>query len=81
MKWFLLALTIGMIVIHQDFWNWDKADPRAFGFLPIGLWYHALYCVAAAILLWMFVAFLWPKHLEDVQREVPPGEEPDAMSH
>ena len=78
MKWFLLLLTLGMIVVHQDFSNWAKIDPRFLGFLPVGLWYHALYCVAASLLLWMFVAFAWPKHLEQVEREVSGADEPTA---
>ena len=69
MKWVLYGLTIALIVLHQDGWNWDKVDPRAFGFLPVGIWYHALYCVAAAVLLALFVAFAWPRELEDVQPE------------
>lgn len=71
MKWILYAATVALIVLHQDFWNWADVDPRWFGFLPVGLWYHALYCVAAALLLWLFVAFCWPTHLEEAQREVP----------
>jgi len=70
MKWLLLGLTIALIVVHQDFWNWDKVNV-AFGFMPVGLWYHALYCIAAAILMWMLVAFVWPRQLENVQSEVP----------
>jgi hypothetical protein len=69
MKWFMTFLTAILIVIHQDFWNWSKADPRMFGFLPVGIWYQGFYCVAASILLAMWVAFLWPRHLENVQPE------------
>src|SRR5438105_13968732 len=69
MKWFLLAATIALIVLHQDFWNWNKVD-AAFGFLPVGLWYHALYCVAASILLWLFVGFAWPAQLDAAEREM-----------
>ena len=76
MKWVLFLLTIALIVLHQDFWNWHKVEPTWLGFLPVGLWYHALYCVAAAILLWMFAAFAWPKEIENVQREVPGPVEP-----
>jgi hypothetical protein len=42
-----------------------------FVFLPIGIWYHALFCVTAAILLWLFARFAWPTHLENVQPEPP----------
>jgi hypothetical protein len=80
MRWLLLVLTLGLIVVHQDYWNWATTEPRAFGFLPVGLWYHALYCAAAAVLLWLFVAFAWPRHLENVQREVP-GSEDASKTH
>lgn len=54
-------------VIHQDWWNWKKADPLVFGFLPIGLAYHAGYSILAAVMMAVLVKFAWPKHLEDVQ--------------
>lgn len=74
MKWFLFILTLVLIVIHQDFWNWASTDPRWLGFLPIGLWYHALFCVAASILLWLFVRVAWPTHLEEAEHLPPlPG--------
>jgi hypothetical protein len=79
MKWLLLGLTIALIVVHQDFWNWDKVNV-AFGFMPVGLWYHALYCIAAAILMWMLVAFAWPRQLENVEREVP-GKSEEPRGH
>ncbi len=69
MKWILLALTVILVVVHQDFWNAKDITPLIGGFLPIGLWYHALYCVAASILLLLFVIFAWPKHLENAEPE------------
>ena len=42
-------------VLHQDFWNWKKADPLVFGFLPIGLAYHAGYSVLAAVMMAVLV--------------------------
>jgi hypothetical protein len=77
MKWILYLLTIGLIVLHQDWWNWNKVGPMWFGFLPVGIWYHALYCVASAVLLALFVAFAWPRHLEDT--EPLPGVRQDSM--
>ena len=76
MKWILYLLTVVLIVLHQDWWNWSKVEPRFLGFMPVGLWYHAAFCVAAAILLALFVAFTWPTHLENVEPE-PGSAEPD----
>ena len=64
---FLTALIVAVYILHQDFWNWKKAEPLVFGFLPVGLAYHAAYSIAAAILMAVLVTLAWPKHLEEVQ--------------
>ena len=64
---FLILLVITVYVLHQDFWNWNKAEPLLFGFVPIGLAYHAAYSCLAAVLMWVFVKFAWPTHLEKVE--------------
>ena len=64
MKWFVYILAIVVLVLHQDFWNFSKAEPLVFGFLPIGLAYHAGYSVACAGLMFLLVKFAWPSHLE-----------------
>ncbi len=65
MKRILLTLVVILLYVsHQDFWNWRKVYPLAFGFVPVGLWYHALFVVAAALVMWMLVTFAWPSHLE-----------------
>lgn len=67
-KVLLLSLLIAAVYfLHQDFWNWRKAEPLVFGFLPIGLAYHAGYSILAAILMAILVKVAWPKHLENVQ--------------
>lgn len=71
-KALLLTLLILLVYfLHQDFWNWKKAEPLVFGFLPIGLAYHAGYSILAAILMAVLVKVAWPKHLEDVQPKEP----------
>jgi hypothetical protein len=64
-KLLLLLLILAVYVTHQDLWNWGKADPLVFGFLPIGLAYHAAYSILAAAMMAVLVAFAWPKHLEE----------------
>lgn len=61
--WPWIAILV-LFVLHQDFWNWDRYKPLVFGFIPIGLAYHAAYSVAASVLMWMLVRHTWPKHLE-----------------
>jgi dipeptide/tripeptide permease len=45
-------------------WLWRLARPLVFGFLPVGLFYHAVFSVAAAGLMGLLVFFAWPGHLE-----------------
>jgi hypothetical protein len=62
-------LVVAIYVLHQDFWNWKKADPLIFGFLPIGLAYQAGYSVLAAVMMAVLVRTAWPKRLENVEPE------------
>jgi len=64
-KLLLLLLILAVYAAHQDLWNWSKADPLVFGFLPIGLAYQAAYSILAAAMMAVLVAFAWPKHLEE----------------
>ena len=65
MKRLLLAAAVAALyVLHQDFWNWRTPHPIVFGFIPIGLFYHACFAGAAALLMWLLVTFAWPAHLE-----------------
>ena len=59
--WFLFGL---MFLLHQDFWWWEDVD-LIFGFMPIGLAFHAGFSVACAILGWLAIKFAWPSHLEE----------------
>jgi hypothetical protein len=71
LKTFLLTTLVAVVyALHQDFWNWKQADPLIFGFLPIGLAYHAGYSVLAAATMAVLVWRAWPKHLENVEPEV-----------
>ena len=67
MKKLLLFLLIACVyVLHQDFWNWKNTD-LIFGFLPVGLAYHAGYSILAAIMMAILVKFAWPEHLEHTE--------------
>jgi hypothetical protein len=60
----LTLLILAVYLLHQDFWNWRKAEPLVFGFLPVGLAYHAGYSLLASILMAILVKFAWPARLE-----------------
>ena len=53
-----------LAILHQDAWNWDSAH-LVFGFMPIGLAYHALYSIVAAAFWALVVKFAWPYYLEE----------------
>lgn len=58
-----LVVFIALFVLHQDVWNWDNAKP-VFGFLPVGLAYHAAYSVIAAAFWAIVMKIAWPTKLE-----------------
>ena len=80
----LVLVIVLLYALHQDVWFWREARPLVFGFLPIGLAYHAAYCVAMAALMWMLTRVAWPAHLEraapDPARDGPAFAEAPARS-
>ena len=66
----LVVAVVTLYVLHQDIWFW-RSSYLVFGFIPIGLFYHGMFSVAAALLMWLLVTFAWPSHLE---REVEEAE-------
>ena len=64
MKRILLVVAVAALyILHQDIWFW-RSSYLVFGFIPIGLFYHACFSAAAALLMWLLVTFAWPSHLE-----------------
>jgi hypothetical protein len=59
------AIVAVLYVLHQDIWFWDTARPLVFGFLPIGLFYHAAFTVVTSLALGLLVWLLWPSHLDE----------------
>ena len=58
-----------LFAAHQDFWFREVAHPLVFGFLPIGLFFHVLLCVAIAGLMTVVVRYAWPVELERAVEE------------
>jgi hypothetical protein len=61
----IASVTVLVYALHQDFWFWRTARPLVFGFLPIGLFYHAAYTALISVFMWYLVRHYWPAHLED----------------
>ena len=66
------AVWIAMMVVHQDFWNWRDAT-LLFGVVPVGLAYQLGYSLLASVVMALLMWRAWPAHLEDLEREHPPG--------
>ncbi|HLA11454.1 MAG TPA: DUF3311 domain-containing protein [Pyrinomonadaceae bacterium] len=60
----LVVAVVALYLLHQDFWFWRTAHPLVFGFIPIGLFYHACFAGAASLLMWLLVRHAWPARLE-----------------
>ena len=75
MKSILLVVAVAALyILHQDIWFW-RSSYLVFGFIPIGLFYHGIFSIAAALLMWLFVTYAWPSHLEREVEERPSGED------
>lgn len=66
MKKVVWGLVVLLIIMHQDFWFWDDRT-LLFGFMPIGLAYHAGISLAAAFTWFLATIYCWPKELADAK--------------
>ena len=74
----IIGLAILLAVIHQDFWWWDDGS-LVFGFLPVGLAFHALFSILAVGLWALAIKVAWPHHIEAMVKEPAKNEdEPKA---
>lgn len=75
MRGAIFAAALVLAVLHHDVWFFH--DSRlVFGFVPIGLFWHALYSVLAALLWWVAIRHAWPTELIRLAEDDPI--EPDA---
>ena len=73
MKKTVYFLIVLLAVLHQDFWLWDNAG-LIFGFLPVGLAYHALYSILCGVLWALVIKFAWPSDLDPLDGADRPAE-------
>jgi hypothetical protein len=73
MKYVVWALVVILVVLHQDYWQWDKAN-LVVGFLPYSLAYHAGLSVAAAVVWLLATRFCWPDLPDDLPEQEPRNE-------
>jgi hypothetical protein len=68
MKPIIYLIFIVMLVLHQDTWFWDDQS-LIFGFMPVGLAYHAGFSICCAILGGLAIKHIWPHELEKFAEE------------
>jgi hypothetical protein len=69
------AAVVLLAFLHHDFWFWD--DRRlVLGFMPVGLFYHAMFSLAAGCLWALAVKFAWPVRIEEWANEFEPKQDP-----
>ena len=61
-RWILYMSLFILYLLHNDLWFWD--NPSLVLGMPVGLFYHAMFCLAASSLMVLIVSYAWPKHLE-----------------
>lgn len=76
MKNVVWGLVILLVILHQDIWFWES-DTIILGFIPIGLFYHALISLGAGITWYLATVYAWPEGLDDI---VPAGNSTDSES-
>lgn len=64
MRYLIGIFLLLLLVLHQDNWFWED-DTLVFGFIPMGLFYHACISVAASITWFLATKFAWPRGLSD----------------
>ena len=75
----MVTLVTALYLLHQDIWFWRTAIPIILGFIPIGLFYHACFTVAASALMWILVKYAWPSHLEQDAAQDSTGRHTEAQ--
>ncbi len=66
----LLTAVAVLYLLHGDVWLWNDAT-RVLG-LPVGLFYHVVYCLVAAGLMAMLVKSGWPVDPDEPDRREQP---------
>ena len=73
----LVVAVVALYILHQDIWFW-RSSHLVFGFVPVGLFYHGVFAIAAALLMWLLVTYAWPSHLEREVEQTKTGEDEPA---
>jgi hypothetical protein len=74
--WICVAL---LLILHQDYWQWDNAT-LDFGFLPRTMTYHIGLSIIVAIFWWSATYLCWPADLASdlAENDDPASEESES---
>ena len=62
-KWLVIIAILTLLVLHQDYWHWDRAE-LVYGFVPWNMAWHIGVSLATAGLWIVVCLFCWP-HLDE----------------
>ena len=65
--WIVAALVVLLLILHQDNWFWSD-DTLVFGFVPIGLFWHACISICASLTWALATVIAWPIHDEEAEK-------------
>ena len=63
----LYMVIVIVYFLHNDLWLWN--NPTLILGIPIGLFYHIIFCLAASIIMILLIKYAWPNFVEDVDEE------------
>ncbi|MFI4876119.1 MAG: DUF3311 domain-containing protein [Blastopirellula sp. JB062] len=69
MKYLVWSLVVALIILHQDYWNWDNAE-LVWGFFPLTLLYQVCISLGAGFTWFLAVKFAWPQELEYIEQQM-----------
>ena len=75
MKYVVWSLVVLLVILHQDYWNWDNGT-LDFGFLPRALTYHVGISIAAAAAWLLAIHFCWPEGTDAERSSAPEDSAP-----
>ncbi|MFQ5652324.1 MAG: hypothetical protein ACE5IY_20535 [bacterium] len=56
---FAIVGTLGLLVLHNNFWSWQADLTLLFGRVPVDLVYRLLWVVASVGVLWLALRGWW----------------------
>lgn len=60
-RFYAFLFAIGLLILHNNFWNWHANLHLIFGIFPVDLVYRVLWVVAASLVLWFSIRAFWGK--------------------